>query len=457
MSEAIYLVLVIDPDRAVSDEVSRALEGLPVAVLPAGDRAEGATFCRGLLANMVILNAKLDDPTKPLHDLFAGDSALEIILTADDPDQVSILGAIARGASDVLTKPLDAVRLRRMVSGFIDQAEARQRTQKLDQELLEEYQFQGIVGRSPSMLQVFARVRRIAPLFKTALITGPTGTGKELIARALHALSPRSHGKFVVCNCSALVETLLESQLFGHVKGAFTGAGQDKPGLFEYANHGTLFLDEIGELPMAAQAKLLRILQSQELQRVGSPVTHTIDVHVIAATHRNLRDLAADGKFREDLFYRLSMIEIDLPPLGDRKEDLPLLERHFLQQFSTKYGKPLRGISRRAQLVLSRYSWPGNVRELENVIGNACIMAQSEVLDETDFPESIRTQTARPDAGDPGLITLEELQARHLEYVLSRVDGNKARAAEILGISRASIYAMLARMRQGVAKGGLTA
>ncbi len=289
------------------------------------------------------------------------------------------------------------------------------------------------------------------------LITGPTGTGKELIAKALHNLSPRSREKFVVCNCSALTETLLESQLFGHVKGAFTGADHDQAGHFEYANRGTLFLDEIGELPLAAQAKLLRILQSQELQRVGSPVASTVDVHVIAATNRNVRELASEGQFRGDLFYRLSMIEIQLPPLEDRKEDLPLLQRHFLQHFSKKYGKRLNGISRRAQILLTRHSWPGNVRELENVIGNACIMAQGKIIRDVDLPEAVRVQMARPDVATP-FMTLEEVQSHHLEYVLKLVDGNKARAAEILGVSRATIYVMLARrIRQTAHKNDLSA
>jgi DNA-binding NtrC family response regulator len=399
----------------------------------------------------------LDNGEVPLHELFAGDSGLEVVLVTDRWTQTGALAAVARGASDLLTKPLEPSKVRQMVSGLIAQAETRRRTQELDTELLQAYQFQGIVGRSPRILEVFSRVRRVAPLFQTALITGPTGTGKELIARALHYLSPRSGEKFVVCNCSALTETLLESQLFGHVKGAFTGATHDRAGLFEHSNGGTLFLDEIGELSLPAQAKLLRILQSQELQRVGSPVNITVDVHVIAATNRNVRELASEGKFREDLFYRLSMIEIELPPLADRKEDLPLLQRHFLQHFSTKYGKRLHGISRRAQILLTRHSWPGNVRELENVIGNACMMAEGKIIRDIDLPEAIRVQMARPD-NSGGFMTLEEVQSRHLEYVLKLVNGNKARAAEVLGVSRATIYGMLARrLRQVVQKSELSA
>jgi DNA-binding NtrC family response regulator len=457
MSGPLYSVLVIDGDVGVSEALGRALLGLPVAVLRAGDRPEGISFYREFLPQMVLLDSKLDDGEAPLHDLFAGDSALDVVLMTDRPTETGALAAVARGASNLLTKPLEPSKVRQLVSGLIAQAETRRQTQELDNKLLEAYQFQGMVGRSPRMLEVFSRVRRVAPLFQTALITGSTGTGKELIAGALHNLSPRSHEKFVVCNCSALTETLLESQLFGHVKGAFTGATHDRAGLFEYANRGTLFLDEIGELSLAAQGKLLRILQSRELQRVGSPVTITVDVHVIAASNRNVRELASKGQFREDLFYRLAMVEIQLPPLADRKEDLPLLQRHFLQHFSTKYSKKLNGISRRAQILLTRHSWPGNVRELENAIGNACMMAQGKVVSDTDLPEAIRLQIAGPDKG-VGVMTLEEVQSRHLEYVLKLVDGNKARAAEVLGVSRATIYGMLARrIRQVDQKSDLSA
>ena len=459
MSDPAYSVLVIDRDVGVSEDFSRALLGLPVAVLRASDWAEGISFYRGFLPQMVLMDSALDVAEVPLHDMFAGDSALDVVLTTARWNQAGAVAAVARGASDLLAKPLDPSKVRQLVSSLIVHAESRRRTQELDNELLEAYQFQGMVGRSPRMLEVFSRVRRVAPLFQTALVTGATGTGKELIARALHNLSPRSRERFVICNCSALTETLLESQLFGHVKGAFTGATHNRAGLFEYANHGTLFLDEIGELSLAAQAKLLRILQSQELQRVGSPVTSIVDVHVIAATNHNVRELAAKGQFREDLFYRLSMIEIQLPLLADRREDLPLLQRHFLQYFSAKYGKGLKGISRRAQIFLARHPWPGNVRELENAIGNACIMAQGKIVGDVDLPEAIRVPMARPDSGNGnGFMTLEEVQSHHLDHVLKMVDGNKARAAEILGVSRATIYVMLARrLRQVDQKANLSA
>jgi transcriptional regulator with PAS, ATPase and Fis domain len=267
------------------------------------------------------------------------------------------------------------------------------------------------------------------------------------VARALHRLSPAAANPFVVCNCSAIVESLLESELFGYVRGAFTGATHDKTGVFEYANHGTVFLDEIGELPLTAQGKLLRVLQNHEIQRVGSPVPRTVDARVIAATNRNLRSMVDDGTFRADLYYRLAMVEVRLPGLAERREDLPLLERYFLEKFAAEYQKPLSGMTRRAQSRMANYSWPGNIRELENVIGNACMMVDGPVIDVGDLPDPLRGPSRELPPQDDILISLEELQKRHAVRVLERVGGNKSHAAEILGISRATMYQLLAQTR----------
>jgi len=384
-----------------------------------------------------------------LASILAIDPGTEVILMTAQYSAEAAVEAIENGACDYLSKPLDVAHLRRRIAQLLSEAEERRRTYRLDHELIQACQFEGIVGRSPVMLDVFARIRRVAPHFGTALVTGATGTGKELVARALHRLSPGASHPFVVSNCSAIVESLLESELFGHVKGAFTGATQDKLGAFEYANHGTVFLDEIGELPLTAQSKLLRFLQNHEIQRVGSPVPRTVDVRVIAATNRNLRAMVKDGSLREDLYYRLAMVEIKLPGLAERREDLPLLERYFLEKFAAEYKKPVSGMTRRAQTRMAMYSWPGNVRELENVIGNACMMVDGIVIDVRDLPEPIRLQSRELSVPDETMISLEELQKRHTMKVLERVGGNKSQAAEILGISRATIYQLLAQTRTG--------
>jgi DNA-binding NtrC family response regulator len=251
-----------------------------------------------------------------------------------------------------------------------------------------------MIGRSPLMMELFTKIRRIAPHFRTVLVTGPTGVGKELVSKALHQLSPVAKGPYVPFNCSSISDTLAESELFGHVKGAFTGADKDKAGLFEHANGGTVLLDEVGELPLAIQAKLLRVLQNQEFQRVGSPTPRKVDVRVVAATNRHLPEMVKRGTFREDLFFRLCPVELKVPSLAERPEDLLMLERHFVKVFAAQYNKPLIGLTRRAQTLLARYSWPGNVRELESVIGHAGMMVESDVIDIRDLPDRLRQQAA---------------------------------------------------------------
>jgi DNA-binding NtrC family response regulator len=444
-------VLVIDDDPRNIDLVTSILENKELEILSATDPQVGLEIFQRNRPQIVLLDLVLPgiNGTKLLERIVEIDPATDVIVITGHYSPDSAVEAIQKGACDYLTKPLDPPKLRARVNRLLADAETRRRTLQLERELLDACAFEGIVGRSPLMLEVFAKIRRVAPHFRTVLVTGATGTGKELVARALHQASPVASRPFAVCNCSALVDTLVESELFGYVRGAFTGATQDKKGLFEYADGGTVFLDEIGELPLPAQAKLLRVMQSQEIQRVGSPAPRTVDVRVVAATNRNLRDLAQNGEFREDLFYRLSMVEIELPRLAERREDLPLLQRHFLRRFSEQYHKDIAGMTRRAQALLARYSWPGNVRELENVLGNACMMVAGNVIDVQDLPESVRAQTSPATREGELLLTMEEVQRAHLLRVLEHVGGNKSQAAQILGLSRATVYEMLAKGKSG--------
>jgi len=450
MSSPVTLKLLAIDDEAQSLEmIESALSTQGVEITTSQDPEIGFEIFRRIRPRIVLLDLVMPNigGMELLERMTALDPGTEIILTTAHYSTESAVEAIQKGAADYLTKPLDIDKLRSRIAALLADAETRQRTLRLDQELIDAYQFEGMVGRSPLMLEVYAKVRRIAPHFRTVLVTGATGTGKELVAKALHHLSPVSRGPFVVCNCSALVDTLVESELFGYARGAFTGAIQDKVGMFEHADKGTIFLDEIGELSPSAKAKILRVLQNRQVQRVGSLTPRNIDIRVIAATHRNLKKMVQDGQFREDLYYRLAVVEIPLPTLANRREDLPLLERFFIQKYAGEYDKPIAGLARRAQSRLASYPWPGNVRELENVIGNACMMVDGNLIDIGDLPERLRGPLEEESAGGDAFVSLEEMQRRHVLRVLEGVGGNKARAAELLGIGRATIYQMLSRMK----------
>src|SRR5258706_10487272 len=442
-----FRLLVIDDEPQNLSLIESALEQQGLEILTATNPKAGVALFHEKRPEIVLLDLVMPKISGMdlLEQIIASDPGGEVILMTGYYSAESALEAIRKGAADYLTKPLDVVALRDRVLAVVNEHRSRRLATQLDQQMVDSFQLEGIVGRSPLIMDVFAAIRRVAPHFRTALISGDTGTGKELVAHALHRLSPVSDKAFAVCNCSALVETLFESELFGHVRGAFTGANHDKVGLFEYAHQGTVFLDEIGDMPLAGQAKLLRVLQNQEVQRVGSPAPRKVDVRVIAATNKNLRALVREHAFREDLFYRLSMVEIALPGLLVRKEDLRLLERYFLERFATQYNKPVRGMTRRAQALLVRHDWPGNVREVENVIGKACMMVEGNVIDTKDLPPHIRKAPVLHRVDDDNLLSMEEVLERHLVRVLQRVGGDKSRAAEVLRISRSTLYNMLAR------------
>ena len=448
-------LLAIDDDPKSLELVQDALAREDLTIVTATDPHSGLELALRERPEIVLVDLVMPEMNgiTVLERILEAAPATEVILTTGHYSAESAVEAIRKGASDYLTKPLSISRLRERIGALIEDFERRRRALQLDREMLRTYQFEGIVGRSPLMLDVFSRIRRAAPHFKTALVTGATGCGKELVSRALHRLSPSTQARFVVCNSSAIVETLFESELFGHVKGAFTGAVQDKIGLFEYAAGGTLFLDEIGDLPLTVQTKLLRVLETREFQRVGSPAPRKADVRIVAATNRNLREMIQSKQFREDLFYRLATVEIKLPRLADRKEDLPLLERFFLDRLSNEYGKRIRGVTPRVQILFARYHWPGNVRELENVLSNACMMCEGDTIDVQDLPEHLAKPTYQAAADDgEELLPMAEVHRRHALRVLEAVHGNKAEAARILGLHRATLYRLIGEMDPEEAK-----
>ena len=441
-------ILILDDNPGSLELLSTALAQEGVVIHTASRPGEALDLIRQHHPQLVLTDLVMPEMSglDVLNRVMEVAPATDVVLMTAHYTTETAVQAIRNGAADYLEKPIRLPLLRERVGRLI--AEARKRGQ-----LGAEPEFEGIIGASPRMAEMFARIRRIAPHYRSALIQGATGTGKDLIARALHARSGVK-GQYVVLNCSAVVETLFESELFGHVRGAFTGADRDKPGLFEAASEGTLFLDEIGDMPIATQAKLLRALQNQEIQRVGSLQTRKVNVRVIAATHRNLRQAVADKLFREDLYYRLAMVEIPVPSLAERREDLPLLIQHFVAKFSRQFGKPIRGISPRARLTLERHAWPGNVRELENAIGHAAMMTETDEIDAGDLPASLlgdpgvssSGETAPPAASvavasSPAVIIPEDTPlAEHERQLviaaLEKAQGNQSQAARALGIGR---------------------
>ena len=444
----IVKLLAVDDTPASLELLAESLQQEGLAIFTSTDPEEALELVYREHPQVVLLDLVMPklNGLQLLERIVDFDPSIDVILMTAHYTTETAVEAIQKGASDYLNKPVSIQALRSRVGKLVADVRQRQRALQLDQELLETCRFEGMIGRSPLMWDLFARIRRVAPHYRSALITGPTGTGKDLVATALHNLSPASSGRFVTCNCSAVVETLFESELFGYVKGAFTGANSDKMGLMEYANGGTLFLDEIGDMPLATQAKLLRALQNQEVTRVGSVAPRKVDVHVVAATNRDVEELIQQKRFREDLYYRLAMVELKTPPLNERKEDLPLLEKYFLERFSTQFNKEVRGLTRRAQILMAKHFWPGNIRELENALGHASMMTMSDVIDVEDLPQSIQRHDLwkeseadrRDSSGDPSDSTasFEDHEKGLLMDALARSGGNQSAAARILKISR---------------------
>ena len=452
-------LLVVDDDRAILTLIGTIAlaEGFDVATTVSGEDA--MKQLREVPSDLVLVDLRMPGITglDVLRSIREANARVKVVLMTGFGTIDTAVEAVKLGAMDFLTKPFDLPRLRQLLASVREEAEQRRAVLTLEGDLAQRLEFCGMVGRGPAMQEVFSLIRRLARHVRTALVTGETGTGKELVARALHKLGPRSGKRFVTVNCSAVVETLFESELFGHVRGAFTGATDHKSGLFELADGGTLFLDEVGELPAAVQAKLLRVIEEGEVQRVGSLEPRKIDVRLVAATNRDLRVEVAAGRFRNDLYYRLNIVEIKLPTLRDRREDIPYLTAAFVRNFSQRFSKSLVGLTPGAERMLAEARWDGNVRQLRNVIERACILSDGDFVTEPDLAGSLleqmpeapvgRNDTAPAAAGpfSPGPAPLAEIERDHIVRTLQQVRGNKAVAARLLGISRRAFYRQLER------------
>lgn len=384
-----------------------------------------------------------------LRELKSFDPLLQIVVAGPGGSADEILSWMEAGALDYFPLPINPRIIFGVFRRVLEKRDLRRETSLLERKLEKKYVFQGLVSKNPAMLDVFALVERISRHFSSVLLTGETGTGKELMARALFQLSGTKARQLVVCDCASIPDTLFESELFGHVRGAFTGADRTKKGLFEDAHDGVIFLDEIGEIPFLIQAKLLRVLENRQFRPVGGNEVKYVNVRVIAATNRDLPAMIRKGEFREDLYHRLNRIEIRVPPLREHVEDIPLLIRHFLELLNKSYGKTVHGVSRDVQKLFLKYGWPGNVRELENALQSAVLVTRRDFIDLADLPKSIREPAAARRRAvfieRENLSSLEELEKEYISYVLAQTKNNLKRSAEILGVSRTTLYNKLAK------------
>ena len=457
------LLVVVDDEQGILDVVGRFARRAGFDVVTCAGGREAIARLQERRADLVMVDLRMPDVggldvLRAIRDI---DPQCQAVLMTGYASVDTAVEAIKLGAMDYLSKPLDFARVQQLLATVRDEIERRRSVLSLESDVAKRLEFCGMIGRGPVMQELFGMIRRLAPHVRTALITGETGTGKELVARALHSTGPRRDRRFVTVNCSAVVETLFESELFGHVRGAFTGATENKPGLFEVADQGMLFLDEIGELPMTVQAKLLRVLELGEVHRVGSIEARKVNVHVIAATNRDLRAEVAAGRFRSDLYYRLNIVEVKLPPLRERREDIPYLTASFVRETAERLKKSLVGLTPGAERMLAIAPWDGNVRELRNVLERACILADGEFVTERELAVSMpgmslsAASSSGSGAGDGSVRTgsdadlLVTVEREHIQRALVRANGNKKAAARMLGLSRRALYRRLERLDLG--------
>jgi DNA-binding NtrC family response regulator len=416
----------------------------------AGEAETGLKLLREHAIDLVLTDLKLPgmNGLEFLQTIKRQNAALPVVVMTAFGSVETAVEAMKAGASDYVLKPFSLTEMRMVIRKELDVRNLREENRSLREALGKRYSHPNIVARSAKMQEVLATVERVAPTNSTVLLGGESGVGKDLIARAIHEKSRRASGPFLKINSTAIPENLLESELFGFEKGAFTGAAASKPGKFELADKGTLFLDEIGDVPPATQVKLLRVLQEREFERLGGTKTIKVDVRLIAATNRDLRAALEEGTFREDLYYRLNVVPIDIAPLRERREDIPELANLFLTRFAGDSGKPVESISADAMKVLVNYHWPGNVRELQNIVERACALAKGSVLEPADIHLDVRPAKAANGASGflPDGMTLEQWEDEMVQEALRRANGNKSQAARLLGLSRNALRYRLSKI-----------
>ena len=451
MTEEWGAILVVDDDAEMRELVHDVLKdrGHQVSTAESGQEALKLLTEQDCGVVLTDLRMKGMQGTELLAEIRRLYPDIGVILMTAFGSVDTAVEAMKRGASDYLTKPVKNEELVRVVERVIREASLRHEVNRLRREVHKEYSFHQIIGKSKPMQEIFDLIRRVADSPTNLLITGESGTGKELVAKAIHYNSDRKDAPFIPVNCAAIPEQLLESELFGHMRGAFTDAKADKRGLFEEAQKGTLFLDEISELPLMLQAKILRAIQEKEIRRVGANKPIAVDVRIIAATNLLLTEEVKAKRFREDLYYRLNVIELRLPPLRERREDIPLLVDAFMKKCAASRGKQIQGVSESALAMLVDYTWPGNVRELENVIERAVTLSRSEKIVSDDLPSTIQgargDRRVLDDAAERTL-PLDEVEKEYILKILEKTGGNKYQAAHALGIDRKTLYRKLAEI-----------
>jgi len=439
-------ILVIEDEAPQLRTLTGFLKKMGFAIIWSMSGVEGLRKAREQPIDLVLTDYKMPGKNglEVLREIKTINPEIAVILiTAHGTEEIAVQ-AMKEGALDYLTKPIDLDELEIVVRKALEQKQLISENRQLRQQLEERYSFHEIISGSAEMEEVINTAGRAANGKTTVLIRGESGTGKELIARAIHYASPRKDAPFIAVNCAALSDNLLESELFGHERGAFTGADRQRKGRFEQADGGTLFIDEVGDIPVSAQVKLLRVLQEHEFQRVGGNETIQVDVRVIAATNRNLEEMMQQGGFREDLFYRLNVICVPIPPLRKRKGDIPLLINHFVHKYASQSNKEIDGVSKEAMDILMKYGYPGNVRELENAIERAVVMARGALIITDDLPMHLRNARSEEDPSykDEGTSLteiLEDMERHLIVNALAKSDGNQSRAAEALGISERNL------------------